>query len=169
MTRNGEAMKKVHKLSRMFSVCYDSDVVRPVCKVDNKTLCYSGSTDWNKVTCKRCKDINEVKRGGLIFEEHCTNKEVEDILDFVKRRKLMHYRNGREAKNGDKIIQLDMNNEGKVIGFGVLTDAVAGNDYCNGQIATLPTAGACLVDCLHVEDLAVILKEKGLDKRPVGK
>jgi hypothetical protein len=109
-----------------------------------------------------------VKRGGLILEEHRTNKEVEDILDFVKRRKLMHYRNGREAKNGDQIIQLGMNNEGKVICFGVLTDAVAGNDYCNRRIAALQSPSACLVDCLHVEDLAAILKEKGLNKRPVG-
>jgi hypothetical protein len=28
--------------------------------------------------------------------------------------------------------------------------------------------GACLCDCLHVDDLAAILVEKGLDKRPAG-
>lgn len=81
----------------------------------------------------------------------------------------MHYRNGREAKNGDTIIQLNMDGSGKVVGFGVLANAVAGNDYCNGQIAALPQNGACLVDCLHVDDLAAILAEKGLDKRPPGK
>ncbi len=83
----------------------------------------------------------------------------------------MHYRNGREAKNGDKIIQLGMDDP-KVVGVGVLFDATPGNDYCNGSIA--PTIhpgvqGACMCDCLHVDDLKAILAEKGLDKRPAGK
>ncbi len=81
----------------------------------------------------------------------------------------MHYRNGREARNGDTVIQLDTAT-GKIVGMGVLHNAVAGNDYCNGNLAALPTPGyACLVDCLHIEDLAAILAEKGLDKRPEGK
>lgn len=81
----------------------------------------------------------------------------------------MHYRNGREAKNGDKVIQLNMGDGGKVIGFGVLFDAVPGNDYCNGRVAPITENGACLCDCLHIDDLAAILAEKGLDKRPAGK
>jgi hypothetical protein len=82
----------------------------------------------------------------------------------------MHYRNGREAKNGDRVIQLKVN--GPVITtVGVLYDATPGNDYCNGTIAPIqPTpAPACMCDCLHVDDLAAILTEKGLDKRPTGK
>lgn len=81
----------------------------------------------------------------------------------------MHYRNGREAKNGDKIVKL--NHEGKIESFGVLHSAIAGNDYCNGGIAVVqPTNdGACMVDCLHIDDVAVILKEKDLHKRPEGK
>jgi hypothetical protein len=81
----------------------------------------------------------------------------------------MHYRNGREAKNGDKVVQLD--HEGKIKQLGVLYDAVPGNDYCNGQIAPIQqdVTGACMVDCLHVDDVAAFLKEKGLDKRPQGK
>lgn len=77
----------------------------------------------------------------------------------------MHYRNGREAKNGDKIVQLE---GGKVVAFGVLHSAVPGNDYCNGNIAVIqnPQQYACMVDCLHVEDVAAVLVEKGLDKRP---
>lgn len=80
----------------------------------------------------------------------------------------MHYRNGREAKNGDTIIRL---NGGTVDAVGVLHGAVAGNDYCNGQIAPIHTAPtyACLCDCLHLDDVAELLKEKGLDKRPAGK
>lgn len=81
----------------------------------------------------------------------------------------MHYRNGREAKNGDRIMQIGY--DGKVVGCGVLVNAVAGQDYCNGQIAATmpPGQGACLVDCLHVDDVEDMLKEQGLDKRPAGK
>lgn len=61
--------------------------------------------------------------------------------------------------------------EGNVTAFGVLHSAVPGNDYCNGYIAVIqsPNNCACLCDCLHVDDLATVLKEKGLDKRPAGK
>lgn len=90
----------------------------------------------------------------------------------------MHYRNGRKAENGDKIISL---NGGKISAFGFLRDAVPGNDYCNGYImpfiseyqpAPTPQATdplACMCDCLHIDDLADLLKEKGLDVRPAGK
>lgn len=80
----------------------------------------------------------------------------------------MDYRNGREARNGDKVVKLQ---DGKIVAFGVLHSATAGNDYCNGNIAVVqPTnEGACMVDCLHIEDVAVILAEKGFDKRPEGK
>lgn len=82
----------------------------------------------------------------------------------------MHYRNGREAKNGDKVVQLDYSS-GNVTALGILHDATPGNDHCNGQIAPIAnvTTGACLCDCLHADDLAAILAEKGLDKRPAGK
>lgn len=80
----------------------------------------------------------------------------------------MHYRNGEEAKNGDKIIQID--HLGQVVALGVLHSAVPGNDYCNGSIATLPQSpGACLCDCLSLETVAKLLKEAGLDRRPAGK
>jgi len=80
----------------------------------------------------------------------------------------MHYRNGREAKNGDKVVQL---NGGTVTSIGVLYDATPGNDYCNGYVALTQSAvtSACLCDCLHADDLSAILAEKGLNKRPEGK
>lgn len=58
----------------------------------------------------------------------------------------MHYRNGREAKNGDKIVKLE---GGKVVSFGVLHSATPGNDYCNGNIAAIqpPNDYACMCDC----------------------
>ncbi len=80
----------------------------------------------------------------------------------------MHYRNGREANNGDKVVQIE---NGRISAFGVLHSAVAGNDYCNGQIAPIqhPLTTACMCDCLHMDDVMEMLKEKGLDKRPPGK
>ena len=82
----------------------------------------------------------------------------------------MHYRNGREAKNGDKIVKLGINGA-EIVAFGVLHSAIPDNDYCNGNIAVVqPTnEGACMVDCLHIDDVAAILAEKGFDKRPTGK
>lgn len=81
----------------------------------------------------------------------------------------MHYRNGREAKNGDRIVQLD--HIGTITAAGVLYDAHPGNDWCNGSIAPVQNvvSSACLCDCLHVDDVKALLKEKGLDKRPSGK
>jgi hypothetical protein len=100
----------------------------------------------------------------LVANNNSQNKQTQNQT-------IMHYRNGREAKNGDKIVKLDSMNEGKVVAVGVLHSAVPGNDYCNGNIAPIqsPIEGACMVDCLHVDDLAAILAENGLDKRPVGK
>lgn len=86
----------------------------------------------------------------------------------------MHYRNGRPAQNGDKIVMLGGYGSGpiQITAIGILYDAVPGNDYCNGHIAPLtggtPTL-ACLCDCLHFEDVAALLAEKGWDKRPPGK
>ena len=91
----------------------------------------------------------------------------------------MHYRNGREAKNGDKVIQLGTayepggpNPKLTITGYGILFNASPGNDYCNGQIAPLLGGAllvACMCDCLHLDDLIAMLAEKGLDKRPAGK
>ncbi len=85
----------------------------------------------------------------------------------------MHYRNGREAKNGDKVVQLETSS-GKIFACGQLQNAVTGNDYCNGEMVITGYStqgpaiiiGACICDCLHVDDLATILTEKGFDKRP---
>jgi hypothetical protein len=80
----------------------------------------------------------------------------------------MHYRNGREANNGDKIVKLQ---GGQIVSFGVLYNAVPGNDYCNGNIGLIQPSPdyACMVDCLHIDDITSMLSEKGLDKRPDGK
>ncbi len=64
----------------------------------------------------------------------------------------MHYKNGREAKNGDKVILLP--SYGPPVA-GILYDAVAGNDFCNGRIAITGTNDPCpnLKECLHADDV----------------
>ena len=64
----------------------------------------------------------------------------------------MHYKNGRVAKNGDKVVSIAIYG-GPVIG--ILYDAVAGNDYCNGRIAPISPANptANLSECLHMDDV----------------
>ena len=86
----------------------------------------------------------------------------------------MHYRNGRKAKNGDKVISLSGYGSGKVNinAIGILYDSTPGNDYCNGFIASTlggPVVGACMCDCLHYDDVAELIVAKGWDKRPEGK
>ena len=90
----------------------------------------------------------------------------------------MHYRNGREAKSGDRIVKFGGGYTASgekcpeiIVAVGVLYGATPGNDYCNGNIAPTqsPNEGACMVDCLHVDDLAAVLAEKGLASRPAGK
>lgn len=89
----------------------------------------------------------------------------------------MHYRNGREAKNGDMVVQLQLDGK-QPTAVGRLQNAVPGNDTCNGQIVVTGSqsdygaavvVGACLCDCLHVDDVAALLVGAGLDKRPTGK
>jgi hypothetical protein len=96
------------------------------------------------------------------------SKELLCLTSSEAKENDMHYRNGREAKNGDKIVKLD---GGKIVSFGVLHSATPGNDYCNGNIAAIqpPNDYACMCDCLHVDDVAEVLAEKGMHKRPEGK
>lgn len=69
----------------------------------------------------------------------------------------MHYRNGREAKNGDKIVVLPVN--GGPVQVGILYGAVAGNDWCNGKVAPISASDPCpnLKDCLHLDDVLAAL------------
>lgn len=84
----------------------------------------------------------------------------------------MHYRNGREAKNGDVIVSVGHSSgysSRTVLRTGVLLDAVAGNDYCNGTLVPLTGGapeGACLADCFHIEDVLEMIGGAG---RPEGK
>ena len=68
----------------------------------------------------------------------------------------MHYKNGREAKNGDKVVLLPSWGNPVV---GILYDAVAGNDTCNGHIAPIAPNDPCpnLKECLHLDDVLGII------------
>lgn len=62
----------------------------------------------------------------------------------------MHYKNGREAKQGDKIVH-----PGYGI-VGILHTVSATSTTCNGRVAatTQNDAYITLSECLHVDDIA---------------
>lgn len=64
----------------------------------------------------------------------------------------MHYKNGRPAQNGDKVLHLPSYGAPSV---GILYDAVAGNNTCNGKLAPCSAADLMpnLAECLHVDDV----------------
>lgn len=72
----------------------------------------------------------------------------------------MHYANGKEAKNGDKVVHVSPYS-GQVT-VGILYDAVAGNDYCNGKLAITSPSDPCpnLKECLNLEDVKGLFPEK---------
>lgn len=77
----------------------------------------------------------------------------------------MHYKNGREAKNGDKIVLIP--SYGPPVA-GILYDARPGNNMCNGRIAQVsyndPVAN--LSECLHVDDVAAATVPDATQKAP---
>jgi hypothetical protein len=68
----------------------------------------------------------------------------------------MHYGNGREAKNGDKVVLISPYGTAVI---GILYDATANNDYCNGRIAPITPNDPCpnLKECLHIDDVKGVL------------
>ena len=68
----------------------------------------------------------------------------------------MHYKNGREAKIGDKVMLIP--SYGSPV-IGILYDAVPGNDFCNGKIAPVSPSDPCpnLKEVLHFDDIVKAL------------
>lgn len=68
----------------------------------------------------------------------------------------MHYKNGREARNGDKVVLIP--SYGSPV-IGILYDAQVGNDYCNGKLAPISPNDPCpnLIECLHLDDVMYTL------------
>lgn len=75
----------------------------------------------------------------------------------------MHYKNGREAKNGDKVV-LFPTYRGAAPVVGILYDAQAGNNYCNGRIAITAPNDPCpnLREVLHVDDVKAAIEASGV-------
>ena len=71
----------------------------------------------------------------------------------------MHYMNGREAHNGDKVILVPQPGHGQIPIVGILYDANPAVDYCNGRLAPISSSDPCpnLRECLHVDDAAAAL------------
>ena len=63
----------------------------------------------------------------------------------------MHYKNGREAKQGDKVISLEPRNQ--VIG--ILHSLMPGSVSCNGRIAASNSNDPYITigECLHIDDV----------------
>jgi hypothetical protein len=80
----------------------------------------------------------------------------------------MHYKNGREAKNGDKVVlmpEYPQDAEGRSLAspvVGILYDAQAGNDYCNGKLAPISPSDACpnLKEVLYLDDVLKALPKE---------
>jgi len=77
----------------------------------------------------------------------------------------MHYKNGREAKNGDMVMLFPSYGAPVV---GILYNAKAGNDFCNGNLAPVAPTDPCpnLKECLHIDD--VILAVGHVEKHEDG-
>ena len=73
----------------------------------------------------------------------------------------MHYKNGREAKNGDKVMMVPTYGSQTPV-VGILYEAVPGIDSCNGRLAAISQSDpiANLGECLHIEDAMALLKPK---------
>lgn len=65
----------------------------------------------------------------------------------------MHYKNGREAKNGDPVVMFPAGASVPVAG--ILYDARPGVEFCNGKLAQLTPYDpiANLSECLHADDV----------------
>jgi hypothetical protein len=76
----------------------------------------------------------------------------------------MHYKNGREAKNGDKVMLIPSWGSPVV---GILYDATAGNDTCNGKLAPILPSDPCpnLQECLHLDYALSAVNEKHPSKK----
>ena len=113
----------------------------------------------------------DVVRLGPRRDVGCYQRDDDGIDEIVKvalevlnrKESSMHYKNGREAKNGDKVMILPDLQYGGLPVVGILYDARAGNNTCNGKLAVTKPNDPCpnLAECLHVDDVRAALGEIG--------
>ena len=79
----------------------------------------------------------------------------------TNQRKNMHYANGRIAKNGDKVILFPQ--YGSPV-LGILYDATAGNNDCNGKLAPCSPSDPMpdLKSCIHYDDVVHLFAQHGI-------
>jgi hypothetical protein len=68
----------------------------------------------------------------------------------------MHYKNGREAHNGDVVILIPDFSANPIPQIGILYNVIAGNDCCNGRLAVINRTldpYLNLAECLHIDDV----------------
>jgi hypothetical protein len=77
---------------------------------------------------------------------------VRIIVRKLKGEEHLHYKNGRVAKNGDKVVLFPAYGPPMI---GILYDATAGNDACNGRIAPISQGDPMpnLQEVLHYDDV----------------
>ena len=70
----------------------------------------------------------------------------------------MHYRNGREAKPGDKVVSID---EPTVI-TGIIHSLNVSSETCNGRIAQTSVSDPYVTigKCIHIDDIKEAFPEK---------
>lgn len=75
----------------------------------------------------------------------------------------MHYKNGREAKSGDRVVMVPQN--GPVVS-GVIHSLQPGATTCNGRVAPTSQSDAYVTvgECMHADD---ILHAMNTSKPPV--
>lgn len=102
-------------------------------------------------------------RRDAVFGPRDDEMSIDDVVrhaeKILKEIRSMHYKNGREAKNGDKVVVLGEPQYKELPVVGILYDATAGNDFCNGKLAMTKPNDPCpnLNDCLHADDVRAAL------------
>lgn len=97
-----------------------------------------------------------IRQPGDLLERHSGLDPESRILNraYFRKEKMMHYKNGREAKIGDRVVGKDIG--GNPIA-GMLVAAYPSSDTCNGSIVPIVILEqygrtVTLGDCLHIED-----------------
>ncbi len=75
----------------------------------------------------------------------------------------MHYRNGREAKQGDFVINLN-----SPYAVGILHSTQSQSDTCNGRVALVGPNDPYvnIKDCLHIDDVVGTFPAKPQGQTP---
>jgi hypothetical protein len=76
----------------------------------------------------------------------------------------MHYKNGREAKSGDKVISI----ANGTVTTGILHSLQPGTKTCNGRVAPTSQSDAYVTigECMHVDDVLEAVNRTQKESQP---